>query len=73
MPAAADTPFHLAIAQGIQRLERMLDEESACLADLEDFTGKTVQFRLEPVSVVIPLEPTPPLRSGRCLDRLGMT
>jgi ribonuclease G len=30
-------------------VERMLDEESACLADLEDFTGKTVQFRLEPV------------------------
>lgn len=29
-------------------VDRLLDEESASVADLEDFTGKTVQFRVEP-------------------------
>jgi ribonuclease G len=30
-------------------VDRLLDEESAGVADLEDFTGKTLQFRVEPM------------------------
>lgn len=42
----ADTLLVLASGEVVDRL---LDEESASVADLEDFTGKTVQFRVEPV------------------------
>jgi ribonuclease G len=30
-------------------VDRLVDEESAGVADLEGFTGKTVQFRVEPM------------------------
>ncbi|MEP5764818.1 MAG: ribonuclease G [Halieaceae bacterium] len=42
----ADTLMVLA-AQDV--VDRLLDEESASVADLEEFTGKTVQFRVEPM------------------------
>jgi ribonuclease G len=32
--------------QGV--VDRLLDEESANVADLEEFTGKTISFRVEP-------------------------
>jgi ribonuclease G len=40
-----DTLMVLA-TQGV--IDRLLDEESANVADLEEFTGKTISFRLEP-------------------------
>ena len=42
----ADTLMVLAAQEVVDRL---LDEESASVADLEDITGKTVQFRVEPM------------------------
>ena len=33
-------------AQGV--VDRLLDEESANVADLEEFIGKTISFRVEP-------------------------
>jgi ribonuclease G len=30
-------------------VDRLLDEESAAVADLEEYSGKTIQFRVEPV------------------------
>ena len=33
-------------AQGV--VDRLLDEESSNVADLEEFVGKTISFRVEP-------------------------
>jgi ribonuclease G len=30
-------------------VDRLLDEESASVADLEEFIGKTIQFQVEPM------------------------
>jgi ribonuclease G len=30
-------------------IDRLLDEDSACVADLEDLTGKTIRFQVENV------------------------
>ncbi|TXS96370.1 ribonuclease G [Parahaliea maris] len=38
----------LAVLAGQSVVDRLLDEESANVADLEEFTGKTISFRVEP-------------------------
>lgn len=39
---------NLAVLAGQSVVDRLLDEESANVADLEEFSGKTISFRVEP-------------------------